>query len=306
MTMFQAPRHGQGPALLASLGLALGLGGCNELQKIDDGGSSGAGIPDEVQRVFDERCNTSGCHDSAQAGGLELSAAVSAQIIDGPSEVSALPLVELGNVPGSYLAVKLLSDTSRYEGGVRMPFGADFEDPAVLLDNAIVIGWIAGAELPGGGGGGGMDTEGSDSSGDGSGSTAAEIVLCGLDDVAPGEPNAFDIGMDAGQIPPDVGAALTANCGCHELGDSAMVVAGAIKYAGQVHFSTIAELQADYMGRPVYEVMQDRLEATDFSQMPPNYFCSVEGGEPITAEDQQLLIDWLMAGAPDAPSWNPA
>ena len=143
MTMFQAPRHGQGPALLASLGLALGLGGCNELQKIDDGGSSGAGIPDELQRVFDERWNTSGCHDSAQAGGLELSAAVSAQIIDGPSEVSALPLVELGNVPGSYLAVKLLSDTSRYEGGVRMPFGADFEDPAVLLDNAIVIGWLA-------------------------------------------------------------------------------------------------------------------------------------------------------------------
>ena len=28
------------------------------------------------------------------------------------------------------------------------------------------------------------------------------------------------------------------------------------------------------------------------------------GGEPITAADKQLLIDWLGMGAPDAASWS--
>lgn len=290
----------------ALVALGVGLMGCNELQKIDDGGNMAAGIPDEVQRVFDERCNTAGCHDSARAGGLELTADVSPDIIGGSSTQSSLPLVELGNVQGSYLAIKLLPGNEQLQGSP-MPLGQSLDDPAVAIDMAIILGWIAGATLPGGGEGG--DTEGGNDSSDGGeqtdgGTTAAEVVACGLDDVAPGEPNPFDIGMNADQIPPDVGMALTNNCGCHEV-DTMAVIEGAPPYGGSVHFSTIAELQADYMGRPVYEVVQERIESTDFSQMPPNYYCAVDGEAPITAEDQQLLVDWLMAGAPDATTWNP-
>ena len=292
----------------AFVGLALGASGCNELQKIDDGGSSAAGIPDEVQRVFDERCNTAGCHDAARAGGLELTADAAPEIIGGGSVQSSLPLVDLGNVQGSYLAIKLLPDSELLQGAP-MPLGASLDDAAVAIDSAIILGWIAGASLPGGGDG--ADTEGAEttgdgmeSSGDGMETTGSDVALCSLEVIAPGEANPFDIGMDAGQIPPDVGAALTANCGCHEV-DSGAVIEGAPPYGGQVSFSTIAELQADYMGRPVYEVVQERLESEDFSQMPPNYYCDLGDGTPITAEDQMLLIEWLMAGAPDAPSWNP-
>lgn len=291
---------------LAGLGLALGAAGCNELQKIDDGGGPGATVPDEVQRVFDQRCNTAGCHDAAQAGGLELTAAVSPAIIGGSSVQSSLPLVELGNVEGSYLAIKLLPAHELLQGSP-MPLGASLDDPAVAIDSAIVLGWIAGASLPGGGDGGesdgGTTTDGGMDSSDG-GSTGSDVVMCGLDAIAPGEANPFDIGMDAGQIPPDVGAALTANCGCHEV-DAGSIVEGAPPYGGQVHFSTIAELQADYMGRPVYEVVQERIESDDFSQMPPNYYCDVGDGTPITADDRMLLVEWLTAGAPDAMTWEP-
>lgn len=290
------------------LGLLLGPTACNELEPIDDGGPAGGGIPAEVQRVFDERCSIPGCHDATRAGGLELTRDAAPDIIGGASVQSSLPLVELGNVQGSYLAAKLLPNSDALQNS-RMPLGASLDDASVLLDNAIILGWIAGAELPGGGGGDGVTTDdpdptGGGSTGDGDGSTGVAVVMCGLEDIAPTEPNPFDIGMDAGQIPPDIGAALTANCGCHEV-DPMAVMGGAPAYGGQVHFSTIAEAQADFMGRPVYEVMLERLQSDDFSQMPPNYYCMVEGDSPITTTDQALLVQWLMAGAPDAATWEP-
>ena len=74
--------------------------GCVQVEKLDDAGDS---VPTEVQRVFDERCATSGCHDSGtRQAGLSLAASDAAGIIGRPStQNSAYALVELGSVEES-------------------------------------------------------------------------------------------------------------------------------------------------------------------------------------------------------------
>lgn len=279
--------------ILAAAAVSLSSGACTQLEKIDDGGG-GAQIPDEVQRAFDESCATAGCHDAnTQQAGLNLSAGASASVIDGSASQASLPLVELGNVEGSYLAIKILEPMP--PTGERMPPG---REPGA--NEAIIIGWIAGLSLPGGGDAG---SDGSTSASDGSGSgesTGPTMQLCGLADVAPSATNPFDIGTAAGQIPEDVGAVLTNNCGCHEV--DAAEVTSPYPYTGMVHFSTIAEAQADYMGTPVHDVVAARVQL-EASPMPPNYFCDIGDGTVITDADRQLLIDWLTAGAPDATNW---
>lgn len=291
---------------LALLGLVFCASACTQLEKVDDEGS-GAAIPTRVQEAFDVQCATAGCHDSAaQQAGLDLTAAAAPSIIGGQPIQSSLPLVELGNVNGSYLAIKMLEVVP--EGVTRsgniMPQGGDLESP----ENAIILGWIAGASLPGGGGGIETDDGSMTDTGDDDGdtdepatTTGSEIVACGLGDVAPDAPNPYDIGMNAGQIPPDVGEALVANCGCHEV-ESSDLEASVPPYTGEVHFATIADLQADHNGAPVHELVLSRVES-ETTGMPPSYYCKLDGGEAITAEDQALLIEWLGAGAPDATAW---
>lgn len=292
-------------AITATMGLL--LPGCAQLEKLDGDSGSEATVPTEVQRAFNESCAIPGCHDSAsRQGGLDLSAAGSAGIIGGQSSQSTLPLVELGNVPGSYLALKMLPNPP---SGVQMPVG---QPPGV--DNptnvAIILGWIAGASLPGGGEGGSTtDTPAESSTSDttpseGTTTAGSDVKLCGLADVAPDVPNPFDIGAGAEQIPEDVGAALTNNCGCHEV-DAADLVMGAFPYAGGVHFSTIAQIQSDYMGTVVSARMLERVQSDMPNRMPPPYYCDLGDGSVITDADRQLLIDWLTAGAPDAPNWTP-
>lgn len=291
---------------ICTLGTLGTLGACTQLEPIDDGGAGAARIPDEVQRAFDDSCATAGCHDAAsRQGGLDLSATAAPTIIGGASTQSELPLVELGNVEGSYLALKLLPEPP---AGVRMPVGGDVEG----IDNAIILGWIAGATLPGGGvegttGGAGETTESTATATRGEDeSTGSSMQLCGLDDVAPGVQSPFDIGTAAGQIPPDVGEALSNNCGCHEV-DPTDLVMGAFPYTGMLHFSTIAEVQGEYpvgdMTRPVIDALLERLHSDAPNPMPPPYYCDLGDGTVITDDDRQLLVDWLMAGAPDAPSW---
>jgi hypothetical protein len=282
-------------ASIAPLGLV--LAGCSQLEKVDDDSGS-ARIPTAVQRAFDESCAIGACHDSAsRQAGLDLSATASPGIIGGMSTQSTLPLVELGDVQGSYLALKLLPNPPT---GTPMP-PVDVPGVDDETNVAIILGWIAGAQLPGGGGSEGGSSEDGSSEG-GSSSGGSDIKLCGLEDVAPTEPNPYDIGTAAGQIPPDVGEALTDNCGCHEV-DPMSLVMGAFPYAGGVHFSTIAELQADFMGRPVHEVVLERVQSDQPNRMPPPYYCDLGDGSVITEADRQLLVDWLTAGAPDATSW---
>lgn len=283
---------------LAALSLALTAAACNDLEKIDEGTSSGDAIPEAVQLAFDETCALSSCHDSAAAGGLDLSAAASPSIIGGPS-TSPLPMVDPGNVDGSYLAVKMLE--SPPDGvtrtGARMPIGGDFDDP----NNLVILGWIATLDPSAGADGGTTTGETSD---DSSGGTTGEMLqACGLDDIAPGATSPFDIGMDAGQIPPDVGAVLDRNCAACHGADTAELVGDPAPpaYTGMLSFLTLTEIEGTYNDLPITEVLLGRVEA---GTMPPTYFCNLGGGEVITAEDQQLLVDWLNAGAPDAPTWS--
>lgn len=286
---------------LAALGLSLCGTACNDLERVDEGNAPGDAIPPDVQRAFDETCGIPSCHDSgSRAAGLDLSAAAAPSIINGPSS-SSLPMVDPGNINGSYLAVKMLETPP--EGtmrvGQRMPIGGDFGN----VNNLIILGWIATVTDAGGGGGSTgdmpMSSEGG-SSGDG-----GAVVACGLDDVAPNADNPYDIGMDAEQIPPDVGQALTDNCGCHGVDASDLNAdAAPFAYSGALRFSTIAEIRADYNGQTGVQLLLNRVGSDD-SPMPPNYYCDLGGGEVITADDRQLLLDWLNAGAPDAPGWMP-
>jgi hypothetical protein len=288
--------------------IALGgllLAGCPQIEKTDDDGPGEAGVPTEVQRAFNESCAITACHDSTnRQAGLDLSSTGSPNIIGGMSSQSTLPLVELGNVQGSYLALKLLPNPP---SGTPMP-PVDLPDTDDPTNVAIILGWIAGAQLPGGGGSEGGSTtdeppaESSGSAEGESSSGGSDAMLCGLADVAPEAPNPFDIGMAAGQIPPDVGAALVNNCGCHEV-DSADLIMGAFPYAGMVHFSTIAEIRSDYMGRPVHEIVLERVQSEQPNRMPPPYYCDLGDGSVITDADRQLLIDWLTAEAPDGATW---
>jgi hypothetical protein len=277
------------------MALGLVLPGCPQLEPIDDGGGPGATIPAEVQRAFDDSCAFVGCHDSTSlAGGLDLSADASPGIIDGPSAASPLPLVELGNVQGSWLAIKLLPNPP---SGAQMPFGGDLEG----VDNAIILGWIAGAQLPGGGDAGNESstTDTPAESTEGSSGGGSEVVLCGLEQVAPMAPSPYDIGTNVDQIPPDIGAALSNNCGCHGV-DEVIPEATAQRYQGMLRFFTIAEIQGVYFDIPVRQRMLERLES-ELSPMPPTYCDPLGDGTTITTADRQLLIDWLNDGAPGSP-----
>lgn len=128
----------------------LGLAGCAEQFEIIGDPADDQAIPLAVQDAFDRTCASGGCHDAATAAGdLSLTADDAPAIIDGPSVQSELPLVDLGSIEGSYLALKMLPeenlppDTSRV--GTLMPPSPTDQD---LEDMALILGWIAGAELP--------------------------------------------------------------------------------------------------------------------------------------------------------------
>lgn len=279
----------------------VGVTGCVQLERVGgDGGS--AGIPDEVQRVFDERCNQGGCHGNGTAQqGLSLDAADAAGIIGGQAVQVAMPLVELGSVENSYLAQKMLASPTTTISGTRMPQLADFADPAVLTDNAIVIGWIAGADLPGGGGGGGSGGSAGDTAGSSGGSM---LGPCGLDEVDPGASNPIVSGNGADQIPTEIGTILTDNCGCHLSTKTSLP--GYLAYPTSLPFkiTTIAEWRAEYMaGVTNIDKAKDRVVSTALSPMPQPAYCDVGGGEPMPPADRQTLLDWLDAGAPDGANW---
>lgn len=131
------------------MGLMGALGGCaDQFEIIDDGGGADA-IPMEVQAAFDRSCATGGCHDSAsRVADLSLAPADAPATLDGAAIQSELPLVELGSVEGSYLAIKLLPD-DRIPAGVSRLGTIMPPDPTEenRVDMALILGWIAGAEL---------------------------------------------------------------------------------------------------------------------------------------------------------------
>lgn len=114
-----------------------------------EGGDGGDGVPVDVEDAFEAACAVSGCHSgSAPTGGLSLERGQIANLIGGSSGSSDLPLVEIGNIDGSYLALKMLPAEQRPAqvdvAGEQMPLGG-----GSATANAIILAWVAGADVEG-------------------------------------------------------------------------------------------------------------------------------------------------------------
>jgi hypothetical protein len=124
------------------------LSGCEQLARI--GPADGNCVPPEVQAAFDRACARAGCHDATGAGaGLVLRAPGSADILALDATQRPLPLVLRGDLDSSYLAHKIMLDPPSPIVGARMPIGFNPDDPGQAKDVATILGWIAGADLPG-------------------------------------------------------------------------------------------------------------------------------------------------------------
>ena len=271
---------------------ALGLTACG-VERIGDP-SGGPCIPPAVQAIFDARCNLgTSCH-SAGSNNVSFDASESATIIGGASKQSTFPLVELGSVEGSYLAHKIMAvpPVPIESGTTRMPQNADFSDPALAEDMATLLGWIAGAELPG-------CVGGSDSGGN-------EVLACGLADLDPGGMDTLVAGDAAMQIPTEIGMILDTNCGCH-LTTSTTLARMAIPYpaAGAFAMSTWADWHSDY-GQGITMLQQARtFLAPPTMPMPPPGVCNDGMGNTMPPDQRTRLLEWIDADAPDGASWPP-
>jgi hypothetical protein len=284
----------------------------------DEGDPTPVEIPEAVQRAFDASCVADGCHDAAsRAEGLSLEATDSVRIVGGTSRQSELPLVQVGDLGGSYLAIKLLPDAQLPVGAVRfedrMP--RDGLEPDDVEHVNTVLAWIAGYG-PSGSEGGELTSTGptmvgsSGGTGDGSGSSTTgsdptdpgpttntgggpSHPACSVETVTGGvvsEP--LDKGDEAGKIPLLVGTILEERCGCHTLADRTLNV----EYPALL--PPVETLLLDYgdLSRPVGgttlgELMEEAVLVT--LSMPP-------GSCPAIPEDDRAVLEqWFLDGRPD-------
>ncbi len=267
-SMFREPR-----AWLAVLGLGLGLAGCNQLEKIDGTDTAGAsGMPPEVRAAFEESCGKSGCH---VAGGT-------APTLAGGSldELAGTKYVTIGDIPNSYIAVKMLPDATldalglKRESGARMPLDQDFLNP----NNQIILAWIAGAEF--------ADTDG--------GSTGGDTATTGAT-ATTGEPAAPTF--------TNVQAIFTAACSCHlgpaGAGNGMLSLAMADAYANIFNKKSV--------GLATMNLVTPMDPSTSYLYLKLTGEFMAAGGKgdkmplgPALSADQLMLIEeWINAGAPN-------
>ncbi len=142
-------------------GVVVSMVGCQQVTRIGDGG--GACVPAEVQAAFDRSCGGASCHTAGgKEGGLSLDAGQAASAIGRTAVGSPLPLIELGNTEGSYLAQKIMSAPTIRITGARMPEGFSSTNANQVADVNTILSWIAGGEFPDCGSGGTSDTGSTD------------------------------------------------------------------------------------------------------------------------------------------------
>ncbi|MEM9454806.1 MAG: hypothetical protein AAGF11_11550 [Myxococcota bacterium] len=285
-----------------------------------------ASIPSEVQRAFEGSCMHEGCHDATSAAaGLSLDAADSLAIVGGPSTQSDLALVVVGDLAGSYMAIKLLPDNQLPPGAIRheerMP-PSDLQSGDAERINTI-LSWIAGFGPSGTDGetqaGGGTDgtsgtngaSSGAADEGSTSGTTGSEPTsttdpgpttnsgggpadpACSVEEVTEGVvSDPLDKGDAAGQIPSLVGIVLEERCGCHTLADRelntkfpALLAPGGTLF---LDYGDVSGLGAS---------LEDAIFGT--MSMPPGSCPS------IPMDDRAVLAKWFMDGLPDGASFEP-
>jgi hypothetical protein len=288
-----------------------------------------AEIPEAVQRAFDASC-VEGCHDAAtREEGLILAASHSARIVGGASWQSDLPLVRVGDLGGSYMAIKLLPDAQLPAGAMRfesrMPRGGI--EPDDIANVNTILAWIAGYGPSGTGGSEGPEDTGptgtdatagdpSAGSGDATGTSTTSTdptdpdptsntgnppaaPACSVETVTQGAvTDPLDKGDAAGQIPTSIGVILEERCGCHTLADRTLNVEypGLLAPADSLWLDH-ADLARPLDGTTLGEVMEEEVLVTQ--GMPP-------GSCPtIPADDLALLETWFLAGRPDGAAFMP-
>lgn len=250
-------------AITIAFSTALGCG----VEVLDDQGTGQ--VPFAVEAAFARSCVASGCHGSAQpAAGLSLSGAGLQGLVGAASsQRPELPLVTVGDVPGSYMAIKLLPEealaaygVSRAAGTSRMPLSGLTDE--ALEDVSLVLGWIAGAELPAPSGDGGLPT---------------------------GE-----------SFQEDIFPIFQVRCGCHQISGGE----GGLEYNASTAYGAIVDQPASIAGL-TYVVPSDpdasyllaKVEGTHLSMggdgdsMPPDPLA------PLDGEDIELIRTWISLGA---------
>ncbi len=280
--------------------LLLGAAGCGALTFLGKA-NSGSEIPTVVQQAFDESCASEDCHGSPfPPAALDLTAAASGSIIGrAASERPDLPLVEFGNLHGSYMALKLLPEERR-DGfvieGDRMPREGDQDS----LNVAIILGWISGAELPVGTPT--TTTIPTTDTGTTTNVVPAEVNDCSTWGAGQVVSNPVVYGEEAGMIPSTPGHIIEANCGCHTVGPDDLEEWVLPPPDNGFRVNTLADWQIEIFGVPAILSAAQRVEAFD---MPQPLQCGVRSsGGALTQGDYEVLLAWLQAGAPDAPTWN--
>lgn len=282
-----------------------------------------AEIPEAVQRAFETSCIAQGCHDAASsAAGLSLEAADSPAIVGGASSQSPLPLVTVGELERSYMAVKLLPDaqlpagTERFED--RMPQDGLTPDDVEPVNT--ILAWIAGFGPTGPGGSSTAETGATDETTAASGDAASTGTTgdattdpdpttnsggtpgspaCSVEEVTEGEVvDPLDKGDAAGQIPLPVGVVLEERCGCHTLADRTLNTKfpALLAPAGTLWLDH-DDLSSPFGGSTLGAAMQS--EIFTVMSMPPGSCPS------IPADDLGLLQKWFDDGLPDGATFEP-
>jgi hypothetical protein len=280
-------------------------------------------IPEGVQRAFDGSCVADGCHDATtRAAGMSLDAADSMHIVNGSSSQSTLPLVHVGDLGGSYMAIKLLPDD-------QLPAGAErFEDrmprDGVEGDDVehvnTILTWIAGFGPSGAESGdpttGGSTTGDASDSGDASssGTTGPDPTdpgpttitgggptnpACSVEEVTDGAvADPLDKGDEAGKFPLGVGVILEERCGCHTLADNALNTKfPALAVPVDTLLLDYGDLARPYEGSTLGAKMQTAV--LDVMSMPP-------GSCPSIPDDELTVLEkWFLDGRPDGAEFVP-
>lgn len=269
----------------------VGIGGCEQVKRVE--GDGGECVPAEVQAAFERSCGGASCHIGGAQGGLSLSANDAGSVVGKASVGSTLPLVELGNTAGSYMAQKL-TGAAGITGDPMPPTGTGTEN--ARNDVNTILTWIGGGVFECDAGTGTSDTE-TDTTG------GPMLRGCGLADLNPAAPNPIVAGTGAMQIPPDIATILADNCGCHYTNEFPTPPPYIDYLEGSptqpLDMATWGGFQAMKGAVPYHAVTLDRVNGgPPIAMPPPDPHC-----EAMPADQMATLVQWLEMGAPDGATW---
>lgn len=277
---------------------AVAATGCDQVKRIDQDGDSGSdsNVPPAVQERLTASCALVGCHVAGSVS-PDLSAASGGAWVEASG--AGGPYVTFGDPDNSYLVQKMFPNPP---AGSQMPIGAGVLEPE---DLAVIVGWVAGVELPNDAdadtGDDDMDDTGDESSG------GDALVSCALSVVGPDVESPVVSGDAAGMIPSAIGTALENNCGCHYTDSPSEPLY--FPYNGGTRLETLEDFTNDYaganpayMGSPAWMAVQDRVVTQGTM---PTAVCETEDGGTLSDADFALFEAWFEQQAADGASFSP-